>query len=485
MATSKIKLIKSTLRKAIDYIVNPAKTEEGVLVYSHGCSVETADLEMAITAKKGTARGDRVAYHLMQSFSPEDGITPEKALELGKEFAQKVTGGKYEFVIATHVDKAHIHNHVIFNSVDYINHRKYHSDKKDKYRIRDINDEICKANNLSVLPKYDGRRKSKYENIHKKAKDTWQSKLKLAIDQAIQDSDTFEDFLYTLEMEGYEIKQGKHISLRAPGQERFTRAKTIGDNYTEEAIRERIANKDNELAPKISQPQQDVDTSTENKTTEPKVIQLQKKKVYPSKRINLLVDISKNIKAQQSKRYEQALVRSNINTLVKTMNFLMEHKITTSDDFQIYADGKKAEYSLCRKNIRKIESELLELSEKIKFTQNYKKNASVYYESKRVKDTSAFAREHEDELVLFKASKLYFERNRMNPKEVNLGELFEQYKQLKAEKADLNKRSSYLKKEINELETVAANVEKALGIDIIGNENQQKKQEREKDINKE
>ena len=182
-------------------------------------------------------------------------------------------------------------SHIIFNSVDYVNHRKYHSDKKDKYRIRDINDEICEANNLSVLPRYDGRRKTKYENIHKKAKDTWQSKLKLAIDPAIQDSDTFEDFLYTLEIEGYEIKHGKHISLRAPGQGRFTRAKTIGDNYTEDAIRERIVNKDNEPASKISQPQQDVDTSTENKTSETK-IQHQKKKTFSSKRINLLVDIS-------------------------------------------------------------------------------------------------------------------------------------------------------------------------------------------------
>lgn len=478
MATSKIKSIKSTLRKAIDYIVNPAKTKEGLLVYSHGCSVETADLEMEITAKKGTGRGERAAYHMIQSFAPGDNIDPEIALQLGIEFAQKVTGGKHEFVIATHIDKEHIHNHIIFNSVDYVNHRKYHSDRKDKYRIRDINDEICKANDLSVLPRYDGKRKSKYENIHKKAKDTWQNKLKLAIDNAIQDSDSFEDFLYSLEMEGYEIKHGKHISFRAPGQERFIRAKNIGDDYTEDAIKKRISNKDNEPISKTP------NTSTENKTSETK-IQHQKNKTFSSKRINLLVDISKNIKAQQSKGYEQALVRSNINTLVKTMNFLTEHKIITSDDFQIYADGKKAEYLLCRKDIRNIESELLKLSEKIKFTQNYKKNASVYYESKRVKDVAAFAREHEEELVLFKASELYFARNNINPKEVNLGEMFERYKKLKEEKAELHKRGNFIKKEINELETVAANVEQALGIDIIGNENQQKKQEREKDINKE
>jgi hypothetical protein len=483
MATSKIKQIKTTLRKAIDYIVNPDKTDGGLLVDSYGCSVETADLEMSLTAKRGTGRGDRIAYHLMQSFAPDDDITPEKALQIGKEFAQKVTGGKHEFVIATHIDKNHIHNHIIFNSVDFAKHRKYHSDDKDKYRIRDINDEICKENELSVLPRYDGKRKSKYDNIHKKQKSTWLIKLKQAIDQAIQNSETFEDLLFTLEMEGYEIKHGKFISFRAPGQERFTRAKTIGDDYTETAIRERIAHKEAVLGTAQPTP---IEIHTESSSSSGnKKNTKQPKKTFTSKRINLLVDISKNIKAQQSKGYAQALVRSNINTLVKTMNFLIEHKLTTSEDFQVYADGKKAEYSLYRKDIRKIENELLELSEKIKFTQNYKKNASVYFESKRVKNASAFVREHEDEIVLFKASEMYFERKHINPKDVNLGELFEQYKNLKEEKAGLVKQSNSIKKEIKELDTVAANVEQALGVDISADDDQQKKQGREKDINKE
>ena len=475
MATSKIKTIKNTLRKAIDYIVNPSKTEDGQLVYSHGCSVGTADLEMALTAKQGTGRGDRIAYHLMQSFSPEDDITPEKALQLGIEFAQKVTGGKCEFVIATHTDKEHIHNHIIFNSVDYVNHRKYHSDKKDKYRIRDINDEICKANDLSVLPKYDGKRKNKYENIHKKEKTSWQNKLKAAIDQAIQNSETFEDVLFALEMEGYEIKRGKHISFRATGQERFTRAKSIGELYTEEAIKERIANKDKEVIPETKQSEASTsDVKQKNipnaeRTENTHQAQRQKKapvqkQSFSTKRINLLVDISKNVKAQQSKGYEQALVRSNINTLVKTMNFLIQHKITTPEDFQIYAEGKKAEYSLYRKDSRKIEMELLELSEKIKFTQNYKKNAAVYYESRRAKNPAAFAREHEDQLILFKASEMYFERKQLNPKELNLAEMFERYKELKAEKEGLSKRSSSVKREIDELDRVAQNIETALGI---------------------
>lgn len=484
MATSKIKAIEKTLRKAIDYIINPDKTDGGQLVYSHGCSVGTADLEMNLTAKQGTKRGDRIAYHLMQAFSPDDDITPEKALQLGIEFAQKVTGGNYEFVIATHVDKEHIHNHIIFNSVDYVKHRKYHSDTKDKYRIRDINDEICKANDLSVLPKYDAKRKKKYENVHKKGTEIWRDKLRKAIDQAIQNAETFEDMLFALEMEGYEIKREgkmgelKYMSFRAPGQEKFIRAtRSLGDRYTKEAIIERIANKDKEAVlqtePEKEKPVVDKKQNAAKVQSTGMAVPVQKqkeaqprKRPFPSKRINLLVDISKNVKAQQSKGYEQALVRSNINMLVKTMNFLIQHKITTPEDFQIYAEGKKAEYLLYRKDSRKLEMELLELSEKIKFTQNYKKNAAVYYESRRVKDPAAFAREHEDELVLFKASEMYFTRNGLNPKELNLTEMFERYKALKAEKGELAKRSNAVKKEIDELDRAAQNIETALGISL-------------------
>lgn len=481
MATSKLKTIKTTLKKAIDYIVNPEKTEDGTLIYSHGCSVETADREMELTARHGTGRGDRIAYHLIQSFAPDDDITPEKALELGIEFAKKVTGGKYEFVVSTHVDKDHIHNHIIFNSVDYINHRKYHSDKKDKYRIRDINDEICKDNDLSVLPKYDAVRKCKYINGNKEEKVGWQKKLKAAIDDAIRNSDTFDDMLYALEMEGYEIKRGKHISFRAPGQERFTRAKTIGDDYAEDAIRKRIANKGEESGKLIEE--NDI-PDRKQETSKIKEQAVSKKKVLSPKRINLLVDISKNIKAQQSKAYEQALVRSNINTLVKTMNFLMEHKITTSEDFQIYTEAKNAEYSLYRKDIRRIESELMDLSEKIKFTQNYKKNAHVYYESKRAKDPAAYAREHEDQLVLFHASEIYFKRSQIKPKEINLADLFERYRELSTEKAELYKKSNTLKRDIKELETVADNIEKAIGEEITGKDEERKNTERGKEQEK-
>lgn len=473
MATSKMIAIKKTLKKAIDYILNPDKTENGQLVSSYGCSIGTADIEMELTAKQGSGTGSRTAYHLIQSFSPDDDITPEKALELGIEFAQKVTGGKYEFVIATHTDKEHIHNHIIFNAVDYVQHKKYHSNTKDKFRIRDINDEICKENNLSVLEKYDGWRKYKYQNKHKNETAGWADKLKAAIDSAIQTSTTFEDFLFAMEMEGYTIKKGKYIAFHAPGQKNkgrdaYTRAKTIGDDYTEDAIKERIANKEKETAPDA-----ELHSSNEQSKSDKPENLPNKKKASSSKRINLLVDINKNIKAQQSKGYERALIRSNINTLVKTMNFLIEHKLTTPDDFQSYFENKNTEYSFYQRDIKKLESELIDLSEKIKFTQNYKKYAEIFYESKRAKNQAEYIREHENQIVLFQASEIYFKKKQINPKEMNLHELFEKYKALKDEKQVLFKKSNSLKREIDELNIISKNIENALDLHFDDNTKQQ------------
>lgn len=489
MATSKLKAIKSTLKKAIDYIIDPGKTDNGHLIYSHACSASTADIEMELTAKQGTGRGDRIAYHLIQSFSPEDGISPEKALALGIEFAQKVTGGSTEFVIATHIDKDHIHNHIIFNSVDYARHRKYHSDKKDKYRIRDINDEICKENNLSVLPRYVPRRKNKYKDIHKDEEAGWKNKLKKAIDDAILSATSFDEFLFAMEMEGYAIKHGKHIAFHAPGQIRikngkerdaYTRAKSIGDDYTEDAIRARIENGEKEkgaektkASPNENTRKEDACHNKGNKATQTRAETVtgtrehnSKEHPFYYKRINLLIDISKNVKAQQSKGYEQALVRSNINTLNKTMNYLIEHNLKTSEEFAVYADGIKAEYELTRKSIKKIDSKLLDLSQKIKFTQNYKKHRQIFLASQRNKQTNEFYQEHKDELALYNASLMFFKQNDINPDEMNLNELFERYKVLKQEKTELIKSVTPLKNQMRELSIIEKNIAEALGIDL-------------------
>lgn len=467
MAISKIKAIKSTPEKAIAYIMNPEKTEDGLLVSSFGCAPETAALEFQLTAKKGSQTGNRLAYHLMQSFAPEDDLSPQKAHELGMEFAKKVTGGKYEFVITTHVDKGHIHNHIIFNATSFVDRKKYHCGvwKWEKNRIMGINDKICKENNLSVIEKYSGRKgKGRHEYEQSKNASSWKDKLAKAIDAAVLKAADFDEFLSIMEMEGYEIKHGKHISFKLTwqGQERVTRAKTIGDAYTEEAIKERIANKDKEIEAHKSSSKQKTKTARPN-----------------TSKINLLVDISKNMKAQESKGYERALQRSNLDNLVKSMNYLIRHNIVTPEDFSVYEAGIKADYELTRKSIKKLESDLLDLSEKIKFTQDFKKNKSIYKQSLKENGNKEFYALHEEEILSYKTALVYFEKNRISPDELKLHDLFEKYRTTKEEKNKLQKEFIPLKNTYKEMNIVKKNIEDTLGTSLSGTPDAKEKEERD------
>jgi len=247
MAVTKIKPVKGGLKKALDYIQNPDKTDDKMLVSSFGCGYETAFEEFTNTLSNARDKGNNLAHHLIQSFEPGES-TPEQAHEIGKRLADEITKGRHEYVLTTHIDKGHVHNHLIFCAASFIDHKKYVSNKKTYYEIRNFSDKLCKEYGLAVLsPTHDkdrGAGKGKHYAEH--AADlhgggSWKSKLKTAIDDIIPQSKDFEDFLKRLEATGHEIKRGKYISVRAPGQERFTRTKTLGVDYTEESIIKRIA----------------------------------------------------------------------------------------------------------------------------------------------------------------------------------------------------------------------------------------------------
>lgn len=241
MAVTKIKAIRSTLDKAIRYICNPEKTQGMLLVDSSGCVPEFAAQQMEATAKQNEKGGCRKAYHLMQSFAPDDNITPEKALEIGRQFADGVTEGKYQYVIAVHTDRDHIHCHIIFNAVDSKEYKKYrYAGYSERDRIRDISDQLCRDNGLSVLP-----RLTKGKGHRPQYKKSWSQKLREAIDRAVLTAGTFEEFVTAMEVEeGYTFKNEKRIAFITEGQKKYTRCDTVGDYYTEEMIRDRIVNKE-------------------------------------------------------------------------------------------------------------------------------------------------------------------------------------------------------------------------------------------------
>lgn len=247
MAYTKIKQIKTTLSKAIDYIENPEKTDNQLLVSGYNCEPYTAAIEFEMTKsvaeqiyKKQPEENNVLAYHMIQSFDVKDNITPEEAHKIGKEFADSVLEGKYEYVISTHIDKGHIHNHIIFNSTSFYDLKKFHN--KDAWKVlREISDRLCKERGLSIIPhrEYDS---TKYENYYGRFKVSNTQDLKKKIDKAIAMSKTYDEFKKRLlDIDGIITNDaGKHITFKAPTMQRVRRGKTIGENYTKEAIIKRI-----------------------------------------------------------------------------------------------------------------------------------------------------------------------------------------------------------------------------------------------------
>ena len=305
MAVTKTHPIKSTLKAAIDYICNPDKTNGKLLVSSFGCAAETADIEFDWTRRHAIDKGTHLGRHLIQAFEPGE-VSPEEAHEIGMQLAKEILGGKYGFVLTTHIDKGHIHNHLIFNAVSFTDHKHYHSNKRSYHEIRRVSDRLCREHGLSVI--VPGRDKGKSYIEHQAAQNgtSYKAKLKAAIDRLIPKSSSLEDLLARLQREGYEIKRGKYISARVPNQERFTRLKTLGADYTEEAVASRIAGG---IRPS-RQPQQ------------------------RSGRVSLLIDIQNNIKAQQSAGFTHWAKLNNLKQSAKTMNFLTEHGISSYGELE-------------------------------------------------------------------------------------------------------------------------------------------------------
>lgn len=475
MAISKIKAIKNTLKKAIDYITNPYKTENGTLVSTYGCSLKTADVEMNMTARKGSQNGNRIAYHLMQSFDPEDDITPEDAHRMGMEFAQNVLGGKYEFVIATHVDKDHLHNHIIFNATDYIYHKKYHINFWEHKRIRKENDKICRENGCSVIEETSGiRGKSRYEYEQSNKGNSWKDKLKIAIDEAIIKANNFEEFIQIMELEGYEIKRGKHIAFRAPEQNRFTRAKKIGDFYSEEMIKNRIENKE------FYEKENERKASSAKEQSTPK-----RRKGYIRNKdsVNLIVDISKCLKAQESVGYKRAVMRGNMGSLAETMSYLQRNNLRTIEQLEDKINDVSKIQKDNNNSLKEMKKEMQVLSEKIKFTQNYFNYGKIARQAKKELPGSSFLKEHEQEIILYYAAEYYMKREGINVREINLKGMFDDYKQIKMKHDMLSKENISIKKILKELYVVQKNIEATLDIKLkVEREETRKKQDKSKDI---
>ena len=375
MAVTKTHPIKSTLKAAIDYICNPEKTDGKLLVSAYGCAAETADIEFAWTRRHAIDKGTNLGRHLIQAFEPGE-VSPEEAHEIGMQLAKEILGGKYEFVLTTHIDKDHVHNHIIFNAVSFADHKHYHSNKRSYHDIRRVSDRLCKEHGLSVIVSGQDKGKSYIEHQAERNGTSYKAKLKAAIDRLIPTCKDFEDLLARLQREGYEIKRGKYISCRASDQERFTRMKTLGIDYTEEAVAARIAG-----------------------GSRPSRLPKQR-----DGRISLLIDIQNNLKAQHSAGFTHWAKLNNLKQAAKTMNFLIEHWIDSyaqlTEKLSAITDNRNRIHS----EIKAIEARQADLALVVKHASTYRKLKPIYEQYRKSGDKEKFMRGHESEIILFEAA---------------------------------------------------------------------------------
>lgn len=434
MAVTKIKAIRGTLSKAIAYILNPEKTDEKLLVSSYGCASETAAREFEWTRKIAEQKGMNpvriIARHVIQSFEIGE-VTPELAHEIGKQFADEILGGKYEYVLTTHIDKDHVHNHLIFNAVDFMDYHAYKSYKRIYYDMREVSDRLCKENGLSVIPPSQNKGMGYKEYTEAKRGTSWKQKLKQTIDRLVITAKDYDDFLRLMQEAGYEIKTGKYISFRAEGQERFTRSKTIGENYTEERIKERIAGR----TPRRSQRQ------------------------ATPKGISLIGDIQARIRLIDSKGYEHKAKLTILKEAARTLNYLTENNLLQYADLEKKVEDVHSSYDRTGKELKGVEARLREVQPLIKNISNYQRLKPVYDAFQKAKDKPGFKAKHEAELVIFEAARSTLLAIQGDEKLPSLKTLQAEQQRLLEEQQRLYDERVKLKKEVKQIETIKSNVD--------------------------
>ena len=425
MAVTKTHPIKSTLKAAIDYICNPAKTDGSLLVSAYGCSAETADIEFAWTRRHAIDKGENLGRHLIQAFAPGE-VTPEEAHQIGLELAKEILGGKYEFVLTTHIDRGHIHNHVIWNAVSFADHKHYHSNKRSYYEIRRTSDRLCKEHGLSVIVPGQEKGKSYVEHQAVRNGTSYKAKLKSVIDRLLPACADLEYLLRRLQEEEYEIRRGKYISCRASDQERFTRLKTLGIDYTEEALAARIAGR-----------------------------------TRPSKRpkardgsIQRIAVIQDN----QSPGLRHWAKLQKLKEGAKTLNYLAEHGIESYEALGNRLAELNAAVDDSLASIKAVEGRIAELNLIVKYAATYRKFRPVYDHYRKSDDKEKFLRGHESEIILFEAAARELKRLGVVPLPA-AEKLERELSELTVQKETLYAQYTAAKRQAKEYDTIKRNLD--------------------------
>ena len=448
MAYTKIHAITATVHKAVDYICNPDKTDEGILISSYGCSPETAAYDFKFALSKTKQSDPNKAYHLIQSFLPGE-VSYKEAHQIGVELADKLLEGKYSYVVSTHIDKGHVHNHIIFCAADNINHEKYHDCKKTYYNIRNLSDDLCREHELSVITPGEKRGKTYKEWQAGKNGSAWKEQLKADIDEAIKNTATYEDCIELIRAKGYEVKgedfgekAHKFISFRPLDRERVVRgsAKSLGTEYTKERIKERI---------------------------EEKALVKDKKRVpFPTRKKPIVKDYSKKnlIDTTEDKFAQSPGLKhwADIQNLkIAAASYSQTGSIAELEK-QIAAKSTLAKTA--RESLVETERQLKDLGQVLKYAEQYKTNHIYQVRYQKSKDKDAYLRRHETELILHDGAQNILKRLGINPKEINVEKLRSDYNTLYSQKQTLLKTYKSAEKEAADLNRKLDNLNQYLDL---------------------
>ena len=430
----------------LDYDQKPEKTRCGELVSSYMCSPETAAQEFetsqwlyhCLTGRSQPQSRDVLMYRIIQSFKPGE-VTPEQAHGIACELAMRFTEGQYQFVVATHTDKAHIHSHIEFNSVNLDCDGKFHVHQSGR-ALQRLNDEICREHGLSVTEKKERNGKSHGEAAAMKYGVSFKEQLRQTIDRVLPDCESYEEFLARMRYEGYEIKEGANLSFRASGQERFTRSYRLGDNYTQNALRSRFEH----LRRRSLETKKSVRHSN-------------------GRKVNLLIDIQAKIDAGKGAGYEQWARIFNLKEAAKTLNFLIDNNLTDYDDLVMRAEQTGEKFDACSRRIKQLEVRLSEIKQLKTHIINYSKTCEVYTAYKKSRHKKEFLAAHGAEIAQHEAAKKAFDT--LNGKPIpKVAQLSKEYAALLAEKQEQYAEYKMLRQDMIAYRTAKQNVDKILSL---------------------
>lgn len=440
---NKGKTVAQCLADRTDYSQNAAKTNDGEFISSFECDPKTADEEFLLSKRQyqhitgREHKNDVIAYQIRQSFKPGE-ITPEEANQVGYETAMRWTKGKYAFIVSTHIDKAHIHNHIIYNSTAIDCSRKFNNFFLSGLAVQKLSDRVCAEHGLSIIIPKPYRERAKRTDYPKRR--SQRDELCEAIDQALKDKPKdFSKFIQSLSNMGYEFKGGKQPGFRGKGQKRFLRLRSLGDGYSEEELRAVISGKS---------------LHKSRSTTRQK----------EPKQFNLLIDIEAKMAEGKTGGYEKWAKKYNRKEAARTVCLLKEKGVDSYEDLVALTDKLSSRFSELSDSIKTAEKRMAEIGVLQTHINNYAKTRKTYEAYRKSGYSNKFFEEHREELMIHKAAKQAFDQ--LEGKKIPSRQaLHEEFNQLLVQKKQDYAEYRQVKKDMQEYLIARQTVESILNID--------------------